>query len=511
MKGAFRVLSGDRLPYALYRADQVRAFDRITISEYGIAGAELMERAGTAAFARIRALWPDARHLTVLCGPGNNGGDGFVVARRAHEAGLSVRVVQVGDAGRLRGDALLHAEAYRATGCPWEMEARLPADTQLLVDALLGTGLDRPVTGAWEGAIRELNAHPAPVFSLDIPSGLNADTGARMGIAVEADATLSFIALKQGMFTAEGPACCGQVLFDALDVPARIYARERPAVRRLDWQKLGPLLPPRSRSAHKGQFGHVLVVGGNRGFGGAALLAAQAAARCGAGLVSLATRPEHVSAFIAACPELMVRGVDSAEDLEPLLERATVVAVGPGLGQGAWARELWDRVLASDLPQVLDADALNLLCARPRTRDDWVLTPHPGEAARLLGASVAQVQQDRFAALQGLQQRYGGVIVLKGAGTLVGEGNGRAPGVCSQGNPGMASGGMGDLLTGMIAAFIAQGQGPGDAAETAVCLHAAAADRAAVNGERGLLASDVLGGIRPLLGSPDGATPGLDA
>lgn len=492
----------DQLPYALYRAAQVREFDRIVIQDFGIPGATLMERAGAAAFARLRERWPAARDLAVVVGQGNNGGDGLVIARLAREAGLAVRALQVGDPARFGADARASLERYLAAGGELRPFQRLPRETELLVDGLFGIGLDRPVEGAWAEAIAAVNAHPAPVLALDIPSGLHADTGCILGSAVRADLTVSFIGLKQGLFTADGPECCGRVAFEGLDVPAAIYGWQVLAARRIDWPRFADLLPPRPRGAHKGRFGHVLVVGGDLGMAGAARLAGEAALRSGAGLVSVATRPEHVAAVVAGRPELMTHGLATPGEVQPLLARATVVAVGPGLGRGAWGRTLLDQVLASGRPLVVDADALNLLAEAPRHRDDWVLTPHPGEAARLLGVGTADIHVDRFAAAAALQQRYGGVVVLKGAGSIVQGPGARPPAVCSGGNPGMASGGVGDVLTGVVAGLIAQGLGADDAAEMGVCLHAAAGDRAAAAGERGLIASDLLAPMRQLL-NPD--------
>ncbi|MFM1892410.1 MAG: hypothetical protein RLZ44_1487, partial [Pseudomonadota bacterium] len=478
----------DQLPRALYRAAQVREFDRLAIEEFGIPGERLMEHAGAAAFALLRERWPEARDVTVVVGTGNNGGDGFVVARLALQAGLTVRVLQLGDRDRIGGDAALNARRYAELGGEWQHFQGLPGHTEVIVDAILGTGLERAVAGEWAEAIDAINAHGAPVLALDIPSGLHADTGAVLGTAVRAAATISFIGLKQGLFTADGPACCGEVRFYALEVPARLYAHQILAARRLDWRAVSGQFGARQRNAHKGRFGHVLVLGGDLGFGGAARLAAEAAARVGAGLVSLATRPAHVAAVLAARPEIMVHGVDDPAALEPLLQRASVIAVGPGLGRDAWGRALWQRASGAKQPLVVDADALALLAEQPLRRDDWVLTPHPGEAARLLGSSVPAVQTDRFAAAQQLVTRFGGVLVLKGAGSLIAAAGSRPPAVCTAGNPGMASGGMGDVLTGVIAGLLAQGHEPAAAAELGVCLHAAAADAAAAEGERGLLA-----------------------
>jgi len=488
------------LPRALYTAEQVRGFDRLAIERFGIPGLNLMERAGQAAFDLIRRRWPDARRLVVLTGTGNNGGDGFVVARLAREAGLQVQVLQLGDRARLQGDASDNAARWDDLGGDWRGFEGIPAETELIVDAILGTGLERSVTGGWAEAIAAVNAHRAPCVSIDIPSGLHSDSGAIMGTAVRASATVSFIGLKLGLFTADGPACSGEVVFDGLGVPAAVYASSVLAARRIDWSKQAGVLTPRSRSAHKGHFGHVLVIGGNHGFGGAARLAAEAALRVGSGLVSLATRSRHVAAVLAARPEIMVHAVNGPQALRPLLRQATVIAIGPGLGQDDWARGLWAAAFDARRPLVVDADALRLLATEPTRREDWVLTPHPGEAASLLGLSNAEVNAQRPEAVHRLRGQYGGSVVLKGAGSIIASGGSAPPSVCSDGNPGMASGGMGDVLTGVIAGLLAQGLELRDAVECGVCLHAAAADIAAAEGgERGLLGGDVIAQLRALV------------
>jgi hydroxyethylthiazole kinase-like uncharacterized protein yjeF len=488
----------DSLPYALYTAAQVRALDQAAIAS-GMPGGALMARAGEAAYRLLRARWPEARRITLLCGAGNNGGDGYVLARLARADGLDVTLFQLGDVSRLGADAKGMLEAWLGMGGRLEAFQELPRRSDVIVDALLGIGLERPVEGEWARAVRAVNAQRAPVLAIDIPTGLHADTGRVLGTAIRAAATLSFIGLKQGLFTGAGPDCCGDIYFDGLGVPASIFAREILAARRLDWAKVSDQVAPRRRDAHKGDFGHVLVVGGAPGFSGAARLAGEGALRAGAGLVSVATHPAHAAYLNVGRPELMVRGMVDPRELSPLLERASAVAIGPGLGREPWGVGLIERVLAAGKPLVMDADALNWLAEARLRRDDWVLTPHPGEAARLLGCSAAEVQADRFSALRHLQDLYGGTIVLKGAGTLVLGPSRRPPGVCSQGNPGMASGGSGDVLTGMIAALLGRGLDPEDAAEAAVCLHAAAGDRAAAEGEQGLLATDLIAAIRPTL------------
>lgn len=493
-----------QLPFALYRAEQVRRLDNYIIQEHNLSGMELMERAGNAAWQIAQAHFPQVRHLTVVCGIGNNGGDGYVLARLALLAGYTVQVLQLGDAQRLSGDALSMAQKYWELGGKTEPFQSLPPRTDLIIDAVLGTGLERDVSGEWAAALDAINQHPAPVLSIDIPSGLNADTGHIMGCAVCAQITVTFIALKQGMFTAHGADCCGAIYFASLQVPAVAYSQERISARRVDWSRWAETLKPRPRYAHKGLFGHVLVIGGAPGMGGALRLAAEAAARSGAGLVTMATHPQHSSWLNLTRPELMCYAVVNPDDLEPLLTRANVIAIGPGLGQSEWAKTLLQQVLASKKPLVIDADALNLLAVTPYQRANWVLTPHPSEAARMLNWSTTKVQHNRFAALAALKERYGGTVVLKGSGTLVRGHSHTTPIVCSDGNPGMASGGMGDTLTGIIASLIAQGWEPEEAAGMGVCLHAAAGDRAAAAGERGLLASDLFPHLRTLLNSETG-------
>ena len=270
----------------------------------------------------------------------------------------------------------------------------------------------------------------------------------------------------------------------------------------LDLKKLLHFLPPRERTAHKGMFGHVMIIGGDKGMGGAVAMAAEASARTGAGLTSAATRPEHVAAILARRPEIMVTGVSSGQELEPLLARPSLLVVGPGLGRSAWSEQMLQQATLCGLPLVLDADGLNILAAgrvvRESKRDSRILTPHPAEAARLLGVTTADIQQDRTAAAQALQERYGGVIVLKGAGTLVCGLEGTVD-ICMGGNPGMASGGMGDVLSGIIGSLLAQGLALFDAARLGVCLHAEAADIAAKQGERGLLASDLIAQLPKLV------------
>ena len=500
---------GPGLPESLYRAEEVRELDRIAIQDFDVPGLRLMERAARVCLMHLRRAWPRARRIAVLCGHGNNGGDGFLLAGAALRAGLAVDVYLVGSRERVTGDAEVALERLADTGLVVHSEPDLGladlglADLGLadvVVDAMLGTGLDRDVEGSWAQAINKINTCGRPVVAVDIPSGLHADSGRALGVAVEAAMTVTFIGLKRGLFTGVGRAVCGEIIFDDLQLPADVYRTVEPSARRVRACSFAHALGPRPRDAHKGSFGHTLVMGGDIGYSGAVRLAAEAAARTGSGLVTVATRAEHATTVCADRPELMVRAVQDPATLEPLVERASVIAVGPGLGQSQWGLGLLQIVLGSNRPMVLDADALNLLATHSLRLPpgEIVLTPHPGEAGRLLGTTAREIERDRFAAADALHKRYRAVVVLKGAGTIVVDGEGSTV-VCDSGNPGMATAGVGDVLCGVIAGLIAQGLPAGLAAQIGVCIHAEAGDRAARDGERGLLAGDLLAHLRSLV------------
>lgn len=488
------------LPTNLYRTEQCRELDRLAIEEFGISGNILMERAGEAAFNVLRATWPEASQIAVLCGIGNNGGDGYVIARLAQEQGLNVTVLQLGDTGRLQGDALAALQRLHGVDIsPISYAEQDLADYDVIVDALLGTGLSGEVRSSFMLAINAINQCNTPVLAVDNPSGLDANTGMPRGLAVKADCTITFIGMKQGLLTGEAADYCGRLVFDDLKLPTAVYERIKPAATRMAYPELITLLPHRKRASHKGDYGHVLIVGGNFGMTGAARLAGEAALRSGAGLVSIATRREHAAVINCGRPELMCHGTENGEALKALSGHASVIAIGPGLGQDDWAQEMLAMAVARNLPLVVDADALNLLAQIDLPRQHWVLTPHPGEAARLLGESSREASKDRFLTLNRLAEKHNATVVLKGAGTLV-QSKAGLPGVCGGGNPAMASGGMGDVLTGIIAGLIAQGLGLSDAARIGVCLHRKAADMATRGiGERGLLASDLMPAIRRLV------------
>ena len=515
----------------------VREIDRAAIASLGGDGYALMTKAAASAYRRLRARWPEARRIAVLCGQGNNGGDGFVLARLAIEAGLDAFVVRVSDEAPRTDDARRAREDFLARGgrehrfdpephviaqlAGSEVIARRDEpfrDVDLIVDALFGIGLKRAPEGAFAAAIEAVNAARKPVLALDVPSGLDADTGAAPGAIVSAALTVCFVRWKAGLMTGVAADHVGELALETLGTEAFGATRAGDAAARglsvdsdqartsigsfaklVDARSLRDDLPRRTPASHKGKHGHVLVIGGDHGFGGAVRMAAESAARGGAGLVTVATREAHVAPMLAAVPETMSLSVERAADVQRAFERATVVAIGPGLGTSPWARELLGLALASNRALVLDADALNLLAEAPRWLPDGaIVTPHPGEAARMLGVSTKQVEANRYAAADEIAQRFRCIAVLKGAGTIISDGAGRRA-VCAAAVPALASGGSGDVLTGVIAALRAQGCDAFDAARLGVVAHALAAMRGARGRSRGVIARDVIAALPDVL------------
>ncbi len=488
----------------LYSIEQIRSIEKAAIAD-GMTSTDLMVHAGTAAFQRLYKQWPEAKRIVIFAGHGNNGGDGYVVAKLAQHAGLDVVVYSIGNTDDLPETAAWAWHTCVHAGVEVKpYSGALHDEADVFVDALLGIGLEGPVREPYISAIDLLNHSKKPILALDVPSGLNADTGAHSGAVVRATATETFIGLKPGLFTSEGVAVAGKVFHDSLGIAKNLLDNIVPPSELLSANDFCPFLPHRSKSAHKGDFGHVLVIGGDCGMAGAVRMAAEAAARTGAGLISIATRPDHAETIASSRPELMCHPIKRAKDIRPLLEKATVVVIGPGLGRQSWGESLWLELLNHSLPMVVDADALYFLGNKNVHQHQWILTPHPGEAAHLLSTDSDTIQDDRFTAVKNLRDYYGGIAILKGAGTLINDGI-QPIAVCASGNPGMASGGMGDVLSGVLGGLIAQGLSLSEAARLGVLLHSTAADRAAQEGgERGLLAMDV---VKKLRGVVNGKPP----
>lgn len=495
-----RLLSST-MPQQLYRPQQVRDNEQRAAELASVSMWQLMQRAGRAVFECLREQFPPPLRIAVLCGSGNNGGDGYIVATHALMAGYEVRVYA--HKTPASEDARRALSGWQAQGGDVEPLADwLDSDADVVIDAMLGTGLTSEVRGELADTIDSVNEARLPVIAVDIASGLDADTGRALGCAVKARHTVTMVALKRGLFTGEAGEYSGHLWFADLGILREFRTLTKAAAWRLDPCQLPQAFPARPWNSHKGMFGHVLVIGGSEGMAGAAQLTGLAALRAGAGKVSVVCEPGQQS-MAGAKAELMVRGLYSDDSAaEALLQQADVIAIGPGLGQGRWGRDWWQKVSELDIPLVVDADALNLLAQSPLRRDDWVLTPHPGEAGRLLDCASKEVEQDRWRSVALLQERYGGVVVLKGAGSLVQSQDYLA--VNTTGNPGLASAGMGDTLTGIMAALLATLYADAktlrhNVAETvgyAVLVHGGAADSAARQGQRGMLASDVIQHIR---------------
>ncbi|WP_051333570.1 bifunctional ADP-dependent NAD(P)H-hydrate dehydratase/NAD(P)H-hydrate epimerase [Aliagarivorans marinus] len=491
------------LPYSVWRAELVKDQEAKLAEQHDISLAALMELAGKAVFETLTTRWPEAKQILVLAGGGNNGGDAYVVARLAQAAGLQVQVVEVGDPERLPEQAATARDNWLADGGEAESAQWAEWHSDVIVDGLLGTGANGEVREPYKQLIEKANSVDTPVLAIDLPSGLCGNTGKPRESVMMADCTVTFIAAKQGLFTGLAAAVVGELVFAGLGLDAAFEEQNKTCVERINPESLFSLLKPRSPVAHKGNFGRVAILGGNIGMPGAIRLAGEASLRSGAGLVNILTRSEHQKSVLSGRPELMVAGIESGEQtlLANLLDKANTAVIGPGLDTDEWASELLTACLERDFPLLVDADGLNLLTKMPKWRGNWILTPHPAEAARLLACSVAEIEDDRITAARNIQQSFGGICVLKGAGTIIAGDNGRVR-ISSAGNPGMASGGMGDVLSGIIGGLLAQFAESIDLFDIAcigVTIHGMAADLAAEQGQRGLLASDLMPYVRQLV------------
>lgn len=491
---------------ALYRVDQVRELDQAIIDAGLASGTELMQRASEAAYRLIEERWPKAQEIAVLCGSGNNAGDGYIVAALAKQADKNVTVYSLSDPDQLNEVASSAFAQWQSVGdiqLVSEGDSAPSLDNfDLIVDAMLGTGVDRELAGHWASTVEEVNRCNAAVLALDVPTGLDADTGNAQGIGVVADVTITFVGKKIGLLTGYAADYVGELVFDPLDPAEEQRGHINPVAEEICRPNLSSWIRPRGRTNHKGQNGHLLIIGGNLGMSGAVRLAGEAALRCGAGLVSIATHPAHAAEVDQGCPEVMALPVVDSEDFDEVGDWASVMAIGPGLGQSEWAQYLFRASLKKaakrSLPLVLDADALTMLAANPAYQDNWVLTPHPGEAARLLGCTSAEVQADRLSAANEIVARYGGTVILKGPGTVVAAKD-ELPKVVTAGNSGMGIGGMGDVLTGVVGSMLGDGLRPFEAACCAAVLHSNAGDMAAGDMPRGMFPSDLFEPLRHLV------------
>lgn len=467
------------LPHLIFNSAEVYSMEHDYAKSHGGSSFMLMERAGEAVFRKILEIKPDVKTVFIFAGSGNNGGDGYIVARLLLERGIDVSLFATSPA-RANSEAETAYKRYLAAG--GRVYTSLPsesANADIVVDALLGTGLKSDIRAPYDRFIEFINKLNAIKISIDVPSGLNADTGVVSSDCVIADYTLCMLALKTGLFTADAVDYTGEVSYESLSFDTLPYYKKLsadeggpylPCLNRY-YENIIEDLPLRLKSANKGDCGKILIIAGAFGMGGASILCGIGALRGGGGLIKIATDARNFSAINAYAPELMTVDFDNASELGKALSWADVVAIGPGLTQNERATYLFDMVTKFDKCVVYDADALNLMAATKNFNflQKKILTPHPGEAARLLNTTVEKIHTDRFDACYRLWQKYGGVVLLKGAGTIVCDGVHLT--LINEGSPAMASGGMGDLLTGLIASLLAQGASLNTAAVVGCCVH----------------------------------------
>ncbi|MCR9261813.1 MAG: NAD(P)H-hydrate dehydratase [Pseudomonadaceae bacterium] len=486
----------------LYSAAESRAVDADAMAQLNVPGYTLMQRAAQAALALVMHQYPGVGAISVVCGKGNNAGDAYLVASGAHQLGIKVQLLAAAPPSSLDGDA---ATAYaEATAHGLSVEDHFQSFSGgVIVDGLLGTGLRGEPKSDYAQWIERINAAGKPIVSLDVPSGIETDTGRAPGAVVNAAHTLSFITPKIGLHTGAGLAAAGQRHLDDLGVPQQCFPAS--AVTSLQWRR--EMLPELKVNTYKHRQGHIVIAGGDDNMPGAVIMAAEAALRAGAGMVTVLTRPDHTTALVSRTPEVMVLGYVEADEndrVNQLLDNASVVVLGPGLGRSQWSESLYNRVVAAARPVLLDADGLYWLANQGSwTGGALTITPHVAEAARLLKVGSDEVQADRLTAARQLAQKYACQGVLKGAGSVVFAQHMQELAICSHGNPGMASAGMGDVLSGVLGGMLGYTEGPftpNRALHAGVALHSAAADHAALErGQRSLQATDVIAALPALL------------
>jgi len=494
--------------HCTYSAKQVLQNESLVAQHQQLALYQLMERAGSAAFEQLQQHWPKANSVLVLCGKGNNGGDGFIIARLAHLANIHVTVLLTCEIKSIKGDALRAYQSMASAGVTDIVTANLIEQVKLfsgdvIVDALFGIGFYGSLALPMQQLVTAININKADVLSVDIPSGLCANTGfVEDSFAIIAKVTVTFIVYKQGLLTGQAANFVGELIL--ADLLLGTSFKQQVTCHHY-FQKEFPLsdgaslLKKRLNTSHKGTIGQILAIGGGVGMPGAIRLASEAALRCGAALVAVCCHQDNQALVFNGRPELMLAPSDAQQLVNSSpMNKANVLLLGPGLGQTMWSKSLFDLVIATFIQNknqhanslVLDADALTLLSKSAQFCSRWVLTPHPKEAAMLLGCNTATIEADRFYAVQAIAKKYGGICILKGAGTLISDG--QTVVINSTGNAGMASGGMGDVLSGIIAALILQTENYFVASCLAVYIHGAAGDIiAGRQGQRGMLASDL--------------------
>lgn len=471
----------------LYTPESVYQLDRAAVEQDGFSETELMQHAGARVWREVIFRWPSVSKVTIFAGSGNNGGDAFVVALCARASGVEIQMITMGDLARQSDTAKFYKQKWLDGGGQFEPWDGQELEGEIVIDGLLGIGIQRALDEDWQSLIECINQQDLPLVAIDIPSGLDGATGNPRPVALVADLTVTFIGVKTGHFLAQGQDHCGELVFDDLGISSAVRAGVSPALGEIE----ECLLPaPRLRDSHKYDYGHVLIVGGNDGMTGAVSLAAKAALRTGSGLVSALVHPAGCHA-LSVVPEVMTRSWDQ---LESLLPDASVILVGPGLGHDESAQAILSKITRASQPVIVDADALQPGFLKQLRSEQVIITPHPGEAARLLGQTSAGIQQDRILSCRELVEQFNCVAILKGSGSLVG--SSEAIEINLRGHAGMATAGMGDVLAGMVASLVGQGMDSYQAARSAVLIHALSAEHFAQGADiSGLIASDVVDAI----------------
>ncbi|WP_420022062.1 bifunctional ADP-dependent NAD(P)H-hydrate dehydratase/NAD(P)H-hydrate epimerase [Candidatus Pantoea edessiphila] len=481
----------NRLPYSVWPIKSLNKLEVDAACYLNISLYEIMLRAGNAICNHISKYWPDAINWLFLCGHGNNGGDGYVAARIAKISGKKVTLISYSNEIKdlSREAQIAYNEWISIGGKIHEVDAKWPDKIDIIIDALLGTGINRVPNSAYSSLIKKANLHSAPILSVDIPSGLFASNGNVLGNAIYASHTLSFITLKPGQLIGKARDFIGELHYIDLGLSSFFLNKKAPILR-FDSSCLSYWLKPRRPTSHKGDYGKLLFIGGNIGTAGAIFMAAEAALRTGAGLVKLLTYKENIAPIVGTRPEIMIDDIKNEYVLKESLLWADIIIIGPGLGNNNLAKDILNKVSLSKKPMIWDADALNFLSTTKDKCCNRIITPHSGEASRLLNCSLDEIEKDRLYTARCLSNQYGGIVVLKGAGTIIVE-EGKIA-IADVGNAGMASGGMGDILTGIIAALVGQQLTLFDAACAGCIVHGTAADELASNrGLRGILATDL--------------------
>lgn len=496
------------LTHHAYKVNQLQQFEADAAQAIGLNLFQLMECAGQAVFNNIRQFYPAAHRVLIVAGKGNNGGDGYIVARLAHKAGLNVMVVVVTERHHIKGDALTALELLENCDVPIYFSATTTANIaviesfqgELILDCLFGIGFNGALSSEFIDLVEAINKQNCVRVAVDVPSGLNADLGIVAETAVHADLTVTLIAYKRGLLSGQAANYVGKLVLATLSINASFAGLTSSHCLYQDKANL-PQLTSRQPTSHKGSIGMMLAVGGDRTFTGAICLASEMALRAGAALVSVCCHEQSRAILLQRQPELMIVA-NCAQTLasSTLLDKVKSVIIGPGLGRNAWSESLFEAAINIESEKVIDADGLYFLAQNKRKSSHWILTPHPGEAATLLSCSIDEIELDRFAAVKAIARQYGGICVLKGAGTLISDGE--TTWINSTGNAGMASGGMGDVLTGLIGALILQTPGLFQAARLGVYIHGLAADIIAKkHGQIGILASDLYPEVQHLINS----------